>query len=53
MDLHIRMGTALLLGALAGILGLGTALAIVPVWGWAAVAVCFIVGVVVAPDGVD
>ena len=53
MNLHLRMGTALILGVLAGVLALGTALAIVPTWGWAAVAVCFIVGLIAAPSTVD
>lgn len=50
MNLHLRMGTALILGALAGVLALGAALGVVPAWGWAAVVACFVVGVVVAPD---
>ena len=53
MNLHLRMGTALILGGLAGVLALGAALGVVGGWGWPAVAVCFIVGVVVAPDVVD
>ena len=51
--LYIRMGAALVLGALAGVTGLGTALNLVPVWGWAAVAVAFLAGLVAAPDTVD
>lgn len=51
--LYARMGIALILGALAGVTSLGTALGIVPVWGWAVVALAFVLGLIAAPDTVD
>lgn len=51
--LYIRMGTALIFGAMAGVTALGTALNLVPAWGWAAVAVAFVLGLIAAPDTVD
>lgn len=51
--LYARMGAALVFGALAGVTALGTALNLVPVWGWVGVASLFVLGLIAAPDTVD
>ena len=51
--IYARMGVAAVFGALAGVTALGAALGLVGVWGLAAVAVAFVLGLIAAPDTVD